>query len=154
MPEEKPKRIGMRAKLRSYFLENVGKVMSSDELREVAGKSEWARRVRELRNEEGYQILTHNDRDDLSQENTCSKTPNPNLPSNGVFQKNSAHSFWIETDLPARCAEQSLGSLIHMMPPEKLDSIWDTLSTSPKEERMRLPIFVPSALSAMRGPQT
>jgi len=36
--------------------------MSSDELREVSGNiSEWARRVRELRSEEGYQILTHND---------------------------------------------------------------------------------------------
>ncbi len=40
--------------------------MSSDELRAVADdKSEWARRVRELRTEEGYQILTHNDRSSL-----------------------------------------------------------------------------------------
>ena len=77
MPEEKPKRIGMRAKLRSYFLENVGKVMSSDELREVAGKSEWARRVRELRNEEGYQILTHNDRDELKPGEYLLENPKP-----------------------------------------------------------------------------
>ncbi|HAJ46463.1 MAG TPA: HNH endonuclease, partial [Alphaproteobacteria bacterium] len=36
--------------------------MDSTELREAAGGiSEWARRVRELRNEEGYQILSHND---------------------------------------------------------------------------------------------
>lgn len=40
--------------------------MESDELREVAGNiSEWARRVRELRTEEGYQIQTHNDKSDL-----------------------------------------------------------------------------------------
>lgn len=40
--------------------------MNSDELRDVAGNiSEWARRVRELRTEEGYLILTHNDRDAL-----------------------------------------------------------------------------------------
>jgi hypothetical protein len=65
MPENTPKRIGMRAKLRAHFLENIGRIMTSDELRDVAGKSEWARRVRELRNEEGYQILTHNDRSDL-----------------------------------------------------------------------------------------
>lgn len=40
--------------------------MDSNELREVAGGiTEWARRVRELRTEEGYQILTHNDRDEL-----------------------------------------------------------------------------------------
>ncbi len=58
--------MGARDKLRSYFLTNIGKVMSSNELREVAGGiTEWARRVRELRTEEGYQILTHNDRDEL-----------------------------------------------------------------------------------------
>jgi hypothetical protein len=40
--------------------------MDSDELRAVAGGiTEWARRVRELRSEEGYQIQTHNDRGDL-----------------------------------------------------------------------------------------
>jgi hypothetical protein len=59
------KRIGSRAKLRVHFLENIGKVMTSDELRKVAGTSEWARRVRELRDEEGYQILTNHDRAEL-----------------------------------------------------------------------------------------
>lgn len=55
-----------RAKLRQHFLDNIGEVMTSDELREVAGGiTEWARRVRELRSEEGYQILTNNDRSDL-----------------------------------------------------------------------------------------
>jgi hypothetical protein len=40
--------------------------MDSDELRAVAdNQSEWARRVRELRTEEGYLILTHNDRSEL-----------------------------------------------------------------------------------------
>ena len=57
---------GSRAKLRAHFLENLGRVMDSTELRDVAGGiSEWARRVRELRTEEGYLILTHNDRADL-----------------------------------------------------------------------------------------
>jgi hypothetical protein len=52
-------------RLRDYFLNHVGEVLDSDTLREIAGISEWARRVRELRNEEGYQILTHNDRSEL-----------------------------------------------------------------------------------------
>ncbi|MCB0192153.1 MAG: HNH endonuclease [Anaerolineae bacterium] len=40
--------------------------MDSDELRKIAGDvTEWARRIRELRTEEGYQIQTHNDRSDL-----------------------------------------------------------------------------------------
>lgn len=56
---------GSRAKLREFFIANVGKVLDSDTLREIAGTSEWARRVRELRNEEGLNIVTHNDRSDL-----------------------------------------------------------------------------------------
>ncbi len=60
------KGLGARSKLRDHFLKNVGRVMASSELREVSGgTSEWARRVRELRDEEGYQILTHNDRSEL-----------------------------------------------------------------------------------------
>lgn len=55
-----------RDRLRVHFLDNIGRVMDSEELRVVSGGiSEWARRVRELRTEEGYQILTHNDRSDL-----------------------------------------------------------------------------------------
>ena len=58
MPD-KPARGGARGKLRAHFLANLGRVMDSDELRAVAdNQSEWARRVRELRTEEGYQILT------------------------------------------------------------------------------------------------
>jgi HNH endonuclease len=59
-------RKGARSKLRAHFLNNIGRIMDSDELRAVAGGiTEWARRVRELRSEEGYQIQTHNDRGDL-----------------------------------------------------------------------------------------
>ena len=64
----KPRKIGTgsRAKLRQHFLANLGRIMNADELRPVAGNiSEWARRVRELRTEEGYLILTHNDRANL-----------------------------------------------------------------------------------------
>lgn len=60
------KKIGARTKLREHFLSNIGRLMDSSELREIAGGiTEWARRVRELRTEEGYQIQTHNDRSDL-----------------------------------------------------------------------------------------
>lgn len=58
--------MGARDLLRDFFLANIGRVLDSEELREASGGiSEWARRVRELRNEEGFQILTHNDRSDL-----------------------------------------------------------------------------------------
>ena len=65
MSKKASKGTGSRAKLRNFFVEHVGKVLSSDTLREVAGTSEWGRRVRELRNEEGMNIVTHNDRSDL-----------------------------------------------------------------------------------------
>ena len=57
---------GARARLRVHFLNNLGRVIQAEELRAVAGNiSEWARRIRELRTEEGYLILTNNDRADL-----------------------------------------------------------------------------------------
>lgn len=52
--------------------------MSSEELREVSGnQSEWARRVRELRTEEGFQILTHNDRSELKPGQYLLEDPKP-----------------------------------------------------------------------------
>lgn len=66
MREKAKGNTGARAKLRVYFLAHVGQILESQELQQVAGgASEWARRVRELRTEEGFQILTHNDRSDL-----------------------------------------------------------------------------------------
>lgn len=56
---------GSKSKLREFFVKNAGQVLNSDTLKDVAGTSEWARRVRELRNEEGMNIVTHNDRSDL-----------------------------------------------------------------------------------------
>lgn len=59
-------KLSARDKLRAHFLSNIGRVMDGDELRPISGNiSEWARRVRELRNQEGYQILSHNDRSEL-----------------------------------------------------------------------------------------
>lgn len=77
-PKKKALGSGARGKLRAYFLANIGRVMDSDALRVVAGnQSEWARRVRELRTEEGYLILTHNDRSNLKPGEYLLETPNP-----------------------------------------------------------------------------
>lgn len=65
MIKKAPRGQGSRAKLRTFFMDHVGQVLNSDVLREVAGTSEWGRRVRELRNEEGLNIVTHNDRSQL-----------------------------------------------------------------------------------------
>lgn len=69
---------GAKARLRAHFLANIGRVMDSEELRLVAdNQSEWARRVRELRTEEGYPILMHNDRSELKPGQYLLETPKP-----------------------------------------------------------------------------
>lgn len=74
------KKVGARAKLREHFLKNIGRIMDSDELREIAGNiTEWARRVRELRTEEGYKIQTNNDRSDLKPGQYLLEDPKPQL---------------------------------------------------------------------------
>lgn len=63
---EKSGKKGSRQRILEFLLANIGRIIEGDELREASGNvSEWARRVRELRDEEGYQILTHRDRVDL-----------------------------------------------------------------------------------------
>ncbi|MBV1864272.1 MAG: HNH endonuclease [Rhodobacteraceae bacterium] len=75
------KSMGARAKLREHFLANLGRKMDAKELREVSGNiSEWARRIRELRTEEGYQILTHNDLSALKPGEYILNSPKP-LPA-------------------------------------------------------------------------
>jgi len=57
---------GSKKRILDFLLMNIGRVIEGEEIREASGNvSEWARRVRELRDEEGYQILTHRDRRDL-----------------------------------------------------------------------------------------
>jgi HNH endonuclease len=45
-----------KARIRSYLIERVGQDVAGEELAEVGAISEWARRVRELRVEDGYEI--------------------------------------------------------------------------------------------------
>lgn len=56
-----------KEQIRQYLRANIGRVVTSIQIRDAAGigVSEWARRVRELRAEEGWPILTHNDSTDL-----------------------------------------------------------------------------------------
>lgn len=53
------KRASVREKILQFLRANVGRVVTNEELRYVAGdKTEWARRVRELRSELGWPIAT------------------------------------------------------------------------------------------------
>ncbi len=62
------KKGGVKAKLLEYFLENVGEQIPGEELQYLAkNKKEWARRTRELRTEDGWQVVTRNSgRSDLA----------------------------------------------------------------------------------------
>lgn len=60
------RRKGSKQLILEFFLNHIGQVVESRDVQTASGGAvEWARRVRELRNEEGYQILSHKDRADL-----------------------------------------------------------------------------------------
>ena len=60
------KQTSVKERLRVFFRENIGVVVTNSQLREVAKPAtEFTRRVRELRLEEGWPIRTHNDSADL-----------------------------------------------------------------------------------------
>lgn len=64
MTDKRPKNVGKsaRQRLREYFLDHVGEVVDAYTLRSAAGGiTEWARRVRELRQFEGMNIQTDKD---------------------------------------------------------------------------------------------
>jgi hypothetical protein len=57
--EIRRKSSSVRDKILEYLLKNIGKKVTGEELRYVASnRTEWARRVRELRTEMGWQIMT------------------------------------------------------------------------------------------------
>lgn len=59
--EIRKKKISVKDKIIEYFRKNVGKQVTGEELSYLAGNAkEWARRVRELRTEEGWPISTKN----------------------------------------------------------------------------------------------
>ena len=60
-------KVAAKERIRQFFLANIGTVVTSMQVRDAAGTgvSEWARRVRELREDEHWPILRHNDSADL-----------------------------------------------------------------------------------------
>lgn len=54
---------GSKERIRQFLLQNVGSVVTAVQIRDAIGPevSEWARRLRELRDEEGWPIRSHND---------------------------------------------------------------------------------------------
>ena len=60
------KKVGSKEKIRRFLLGNIGRVIESHELQTAAdGAVQYSRRLRELRDEEGWPILSHNDSAEL-----------------------------------------------------------------------------------------
>jgi hypothetical protein len=60
------KQKGSKQLILEFLIANIGRVVESKELQEASGwAAEWGRRLRELRDEEGYQILSNKDRANL-----------------------------------------------------------------------------------------
>lgn len=53
--------IGSKERIRQFLIGNIGQVVTSAQIQEAAKASEWARRLRELREQEGWPIRSHND---------------------------------------------------------------------------------------------
>ncbi len=72
-----------KERIRQFLLAHIGNVVTSTQVRDAAGigVSEWARRVRELREDEKWPILTHNDTADLKPGQYLLKTPPPDRPA-------------------------------------------------------------------------
>jgi hypothetical protein len=90
--DKKPRKLGARTKLRAFFEANIGRVITTKELSEAAGIHDYQRRIRELRNEEGMQILSHKDRDTLKPNEYLIETLTP-LPviARGISDKLRRH---------------------------------------------------------------
>ncbi len=80
---------GSKERIRQFLLANIGRVITSIEIRDAVGSevSEWARRLRELREDEGWPILTHNDNAGLKPGQYFLKEPPPKR-SNVSFSRN------------------------------------------------------------------
>jgi len=86
------RKVGSKARIRQFLLSNIGRVVTSRELSDAAGSSvtEWARRVRELREDEGWPILTHNDTTELKPGQYMLREAPPDKPvkfASGISQK-------------------------------------------------------------------
>jgi len=88
------KKVGVKKKIEEYMLANVGRTVTGEELRYVANdKTEWARRVRELRTEQGWPIVTRN-------------TGRPDLPIGVYLLEQARQSPVHDRNIPdpVRCA--------------------------------------------------
>ena len=75
-------KLGAKERIRRFLLAHVGEVVTSRQIQEAAGDvTEWARRLRELRQQEGWLILSHLDTTALTPGQYLMKEPPPEIPA-------------------------------------------------------------------------
>lgn len=71
-------RVGSKERIRQFLRANIGRVIESREIQEASGGAvQYDRRTRELREQEGWKILTHNDDTGLKPGQYLLKEPPP-----------------------------------------------------------------------------
>ena len=67
--------------IRAFLLANVGEIVTTEQIRDVSGgQVQYSRRLRELRDEEGWPIQSHNDSSNLKPGEYRFVTPPPEKP--------------------------------------------------------------------------
>lgn len=108
-----PSSSGSKQRILDYFLAHIGEVLESRDIQEASGGAvEWARRVRELRNEEGYQILSHKDRADLKPGQYLLITAKRIPGFKREISKETRAGFWSAMVTPAKCVALPLATPI------------------------------------------
>ena len=100
---------GSKERIKQFLLGNVGTVVTSVQIRDAAGLSvsEWARRLRELR-EVGWPILSNNDSAKLKPgEYVLEATPpeKAEVAFSRPISRSCAPRFSTETALRVKCAD-------------------------------------------------
>ena len=97
--------------IRAYLLGNVGKIVTTEQIREASsGQGQYGRRLRKLRDEEGWPIQSHNDAAELkSGEYRLDTYPPPQFARNisGKLRASEADQREILKWLTAKSHRQS-----------------------------------------------
>ena len=94
-------KLSAKKKLRQFLLQRVGEVVTATQLSDAVGPevTEWARRLRELRREEGWRISSNNDRYDLKPGEYVLEEPPPDI---GEYQFSSSISNSLRAEILER----------------------------------------------------
>ena len=143
------KKGGYEGKIIEYFRRNVGKIVTGEEIAYLAnGNSEWARRCRELRTEDGWPIVTKSSgRPDLPVGAYVLEEDKQAEPHDRKIPDKVRIEVRIEMDIPAKFVNGIIKMCGHMI--ADIYSSYIILSTMPKVAKILQKISSRFAMFAM-----